>query len=73
MQGLLLVWRGCLFAGLYWMCTDYEAGSLTRSFPRSRDRPNHGTSRFMPGLSAIHRFVTAVIHRYVSKSGECSR
>lgn len=29
MQGLLLVWRGCLFAGLCWMCTDYEAGSLS--------------------------------------------
>ena len=55
MQGLLLVWRGCLFAGMRWMCSDYEAVSLPRSFPRSRDRDKPVYAGFYQRFTGLSR------------------
>ena len=51
MQGLLLVWRGCLFAGCTgWMCTADEA----TSFPRSRDRSTTEQAGFYQSINVCH-------------------
>lgn len=70
MQGLLLVWRGCLFAGCTgWMCTADEA----TSFPRSRDRSTTEQAGFYQSINVCHGgYSSLFIVNYVSKSGECT-